>query len=335
MNSPVSAFSSNQKHICVCVCTYKRPELLERLLTELPKQATGGLFTYSIVVVDNDSVPSARQVVERAGRTTDVEIAYYHEPRRSISYARNLAVEKATCDFVAFIDDDEFPAQRWLVELFVARERWKADGILGPVKPHFEVKPPAWLVKSKLCERKRLRSGSRIERSRDARTGNVLLLKDILRKEDGPFDPRFGTSGGGDTDYFKRMMAKGKLFVWSDEACVYETVTFDRYTRGYYVRRALARGGASARLEPLLSVGTAKSLVAIPVYAVALPFLQLLGHHLFMRYLVKEGDHVGRLAGHFGIRIVKDRPYLHQSTADAVLLSASGDQAPAQEGVVR
>jgi hypothetical protein len=62
-------------------------------------------------------------------------------------------------------------------------------------------------------------------------------------------------------------------------------------------------------MVPLLSVSTLKSLVAIPLYAVALPFLQVMGHHMFMRYLVKEGDHLGKMAAYLGINIVKQRPY--------------------------
>ena len=37
-------------HISVCICTYKRPIPLKRLLDSLKQQETGGLFTYSVVV---------------------------------------------------------------------------------------------------------------------------------------------------------------------------------------------------------------------------------------------------------------------------------------------
>ena len=308
MSKPAT-LSGAGMNICVCVCTYRRHGLLQRLLTDLQKQATDGLFAYSVVVVDNDAVPSARPIVEEISEKASVNIGYFHEPRRNISHARNLAVEKAVSDFVAFIDDDEFPADRWLVNLYQAQRRFKADGVLGPVIPHFAVEPPGWLVRSKLCERPRLSTGSVVTNDRDTRTGNVLLAKDVLRREDGPFHPRFGTSGGGDKDYFMRMVGMRKKFVWCDEACVYETVTLDRYARAYYIRRALVRGSVTARMEPLFGIGTAKSLLAVPLYAVALPFLQLIGHHFFMRYLIKECDHVGKLAARLGINIVKDRPY--------------------------
>ena len=63
---PVSYRSGSLRsamHVCVCVCTYKRPKFLRRLLEALSEQETEELFSYSIVVVDNDSQKSANQVV--------------------------------------------------------------------------------------------------------------------------------------------------------------------------------------------------------------------------------------------------------------------------------
>ena len=50
-------------HISVCICTYMRPELLQRLLDDLRKQDTAGQFTFSIVIADNDHLKSAEGTV--------------------------------------------------------------------------------------------------------------------------------------------------------------------------------------------------------------------------------------------------------------------------------
>jgi hypothetical protein len=50
-----------------------------------------------------------------------------------------------------------------------------------------------------------------------------------------------------------------------------------------------------------------RSLVAVPAYSLLLPFLSIVGHHYLMRYLVKWCDHVGRLFGLFGVKLVKSR----------------------------
>jgi len=107
--------SKEQSHISVCVCTYKRPDLLKRSLEALCAQETGGLFTYSILVVDNDETESARTVVSSLASGSAVPLKYCVESQQNIALARNKAVENATGDFVAFIDDDEFPIKEWLL----------------------------------------------------------------------------------------------------------------------------------------------------------------------------------------------------------------------------
>ena len=64
------AHASEAAHISVCVCTYKRPHLLKRLLKELLRQDTGGLFSYSIVVADNDEARSAEATVSEVSAST-------------------------------------------------------------------------------------------------------------------------------------------------------------------------------------------------------------------------------------------------------------------------
>jgi len=123
-----------------------------RLLVELADQETSGLFTYSIVVADNDRSRSAEALVTDFAAVTTIPITYCVEPQQNISLARNKAIENATRNFIAFIDDDEFPAKRWLVTLLKACNEYDVDGVLGPVKCHFDEEPPKWVVKGKFYE---------------------------------------------------------------------------------------------------------------------------------------------------------------------------------------
>src|SRR3990167_6957694 len=101
--------TADNNHICVCICTYKRPELLERLLLSLQNQETKELFNYSIVVVDNDQEQSAQEVLENIQKNNTINIKYLHEPQKNIAMARNKAVTHAHGEFIALSDDDEFP----------------------------------------------------------------------------------------------------------------------------------------------------------------------------------------------------------------------------------
>ena len=290
-------------HIAVCICTYKRPLFLKRLLKELSEQQTEDRFTYSIIVADNDRLESARPVVADWKDKTRVAITYCAEPCPNIALTRNKAVENAHGDFISFIDDDEFPTPTWLLTLFKACEQYDADGALGPVKPYFESEPPAWVVKGKFYDRPTYPTGYVID-WRKGRTGNVLLNSHVFEGLEQPFRPDLLT--GEDQDFFRRMINQGYRFIWCAEAVAYEHVPPTRWKRSFMLRRALFRGKISlihptSRFREVL-----KSAIAIPAYVVVLPFMLVLGQGIFMRYLVKTCDHAGKLLAMLGLNLVKD-----------------------------
>jgi glycosyltransferase involved in cell wall biosynthesis len=294
------------KHISVCVCTYKRPHLLKRLFEGLADQSTDGLFTYSIVVADNDESRSAEAEVSKLAAQSPIAIRYCVEPRQNIALARNKAIENADGDFIAFIDDDEFPTRRWLLTLFEACRAYDVDGVLGPVKRHFDVQPPQWVVKGMFYERTTFPTGTLLSWE-NGRTGNVLLKKEIFANDEQPFRPEF--RAGEDQDFFRRKIAEGLRFIWCDEAVAYEVVPPTRRNRTIMLKRALLRG-ATARLQPNCgAMAIAKSLVAVTVYTLALPFALALGHHRFMNLLVRLFDHLGKLLAFVGLNPVKE-PYV-------------------------
>jgi len=292
------------EHISVCVCTYKRPVLLKRLLNELGRQETGGLFAYSIVVADNDEAKSAEAVVAEMRLSSTIAVKYCVEPRQNIALARNKVVENAEGTFVAFIDDDEFPATNWLLTLFNTCKQFNVDGVLGPVKRHFDEEPPAWIRKSRFYDRRVNPTGTRVD-WHEARTGNVLLKRQILIGNAAPFRPEF--RAGEDQDFFRRKIEQGHVFVWSAEAEAYEVVPPARWKRIYLVRKALLRG-ATAGLQPSCgAISITKSAIAVPLYAVALPFALFLGQHRFMTLLVKLCDHLGKLLIKMGINPIREQ----------------------------
>ena len=300
--------NSDLPHISVCIPTFKRPALLDRCLEALQNQELRG-FSYSIVVVDNDVEESGREVVDRWRDRSSVRLRYEVEPVQNISLTRNRALANARGDFIAFIDDDEFPEPNWLGEMFEACWKLSADGVLGPVVPHYEGTPPKWLVKSGLCARKSFKTGARLNNLRDMRSGNLLFRRDISDGEPMPFDPRFGLTGGEDTDFFERMMKKGRQFVWCNEGVVREEVPKARQSRVYQLKRAMIRGLTAADQFPFLGPGTLKSIVAVFAYSFSLPFLLLAGHHLFMKYLIRDCDHLGKLLAHCGVKPVSSRTF--------------------------
>jgi glycosyltransferase involved in cell wall biosynthesis len=284
--------------VTVCICTYRRPKPLRRLLVALSGQRTEARFSYSIVVADNDRGESAREVVARFAAESPLAVTYCVEPEQNIALARNRALGAASGDFVAFIDDDEVPADDWLIRMLEASEKFEADGVLGPVRPFFVEPPPAWLIRSRLCERPEYATGT-IPPWRDTRTGNALFRRLIVAGTAAPFRREFG-SGGEDQDFFRRMIEGGRRFVWCNEAVVYEVVSPERYRRRYLWKRALRRGQSEG--PQLNATSVAKSIVAVPMYMALLPAMCVLGQHAMMDCSMRLLDHAGKLLAAVGIR---------------------------------
>lgn len=292
-------------HISVCVLTFKRPKYLERLLEHLRTQQTEGKFTYSVVVTDNDVAASAKDLVAKFTQIGNGPVLYCVESQQNIACARNKAVSNATGEYIAFVDDDEYPSEQWLLNLYRTCADASVSGVLGPVKPYFDYDPPNWAVKGKFYERPSHATGMVLDWSQ-TRTGNVLFKRAILPSDELPFRVEMG-SAGSDMDFFRRMMVRGHKFVWCEEAGVFEVVPPSRCSRTYLLKRALLRGSNFHKHPTDRLKNVVKSIVAVPCYAVALPFLALGGGHVLLKYLIKICDHGARLLGFVGVHLVTQR----------------------------
>jgi glycosyltransferase involved in cell wall biosynthesis len=293
------AMTNREDHICVCICTYKRADYLRRLLNDLRHQETGGRFTYSIVVCDNDLARSAEVIVSEFAETSTIAIKYCVEGQQNISLARNKSIAGASGNFIAFIDDDEFPDKCWLLNLFDTLNEYQVDGVLGPVKRYFDTTPPKWLLKSNFYARVIHPTGTVLDRDK-GRTGNVLLKREMFDGQDQPFNRVL--LGGGDKEFFRRMINEGYRFIWTAEAVVYEVVPPNRWKRSFLLKRAFFRG-ANVPLHPGFGWRyVVRSMVAVPTYILVLPITLFLGQHWFMTILVKLCDHLGLLLAIVGIK---------------------------------
>jgi len=230
------------------------------------------------------------------------------EPQQNIARARNKAVANADGEFVAFIDDDEFPEPGWLLTLFKALAEYRADGVLGPVKPHFDSEPPRWIIEGGFHDRPSDPTGTRLDWTR-CRSGNVLLRRQLFAEQGQPFRPECLT--GEDQDFFRRMIANGRMFVWCNEAVVYEVVPPVRWKRGFLIRRALFRGVFSLRNHSFPARRILQSVLAVPAYGAALPVALVFGQARFMKCVFKLSYHLGRIFALVGMNPIR-QPYVSE-----------------------
>ena len=133
-------------HATVLIPTYNRAALLDETLTWLARVSVPHDLQWEAIVIDNNSRDQTRAVVERHAANFPVPLRYLFEPRQGRSSALNAGIAAARGTALAFTDDDVRVAEGWLhaaVVPLLQEEDIAYTG--GPVRPIWEVPPPAWL----------------------------------------------------------------------------------------------------------------------------------------------------------------------------------------------
>jgi succinoglycan biosynthesis protein ExoM len=294
--------------LSVCIATYRRAARLREVLDDMTRQTR---IPDQVVVVDNDATASARPVVDELSARAPFRIDYEVQPARNIAQTRNRTVVLADGEWLAFIDDDERAPQNWLEQLVDAAERYRADGVLGPVEPQLPQTAPAWIRHGRFYDFPHMRSGEVVPLNR-MRFGNILLRGEPLRAEPGPFDTRYGLSTGEDGDLLVRLARKGAQIVWCDEAIVVEPIEPRRLSLRWLLMRALSGGQefgrqtVSGRYRAIGALGRAAFFAVALLQMIVAGGLALLswpaGRHRAAHWLIKAYANFGKLSAFWSWR---------------------------------
>lgn len=305
--------------VALCTPTYLRPQGLTRLMEAVDAlDAPAPGVEVEIVVIDNDTEASAEALCAELAAGLRWPLVYRHEPRRGISQARNAAVAAArerAADFIAFVDDDEYPHPGWLAELMRVQAAHGADVVAGRIVREFECSVPGWMERGGYFEAPRRTTGDRVEHPG---TGNVLIRVAALEGIEGPFDERFSLAGGEDTHLFLRLAREGRVMVAAEEAIVYEGVPQTRARARWILMRAYREANTWSLCERELSptprtvaLRVAKACARIAAGAALLPAALVLGRGTLVRGLWNICWGAGNLAGLAGFRFHEYRVATH------------------------
>lgn len=232
--------------ISVVIPTQRRTAGLETAARSIMGQAGAPLTDLELVIVDNDKVPSAQPTATALAAQAAFPVIYVHEPEPGVANARNAALEQASGDFIAFLDDDEEAPVGWLAALLEAQARFDADVVFGPVRG----RAPAQVTRHRdyletFFSRLGPKEAGLIDHYYGC--GDSLLRRAALPDPKRPFSAVRNHIGGEDDLLFGQMKAQGARFAWAPEAWVWEDPVPSRLSLDYTIRRAFAYGqGPSA-----------------------------------------------------------------------------------------
>lgn len=236
--------------ISIIICTYNRADSLNQTMDALQNLIVPEGETVELMVVDNKSKDTTRQVVESWVAKSRLPLKYLYEPEQGASHARNAGIKKAQGDMLCFFDDDVIVDSQWLVSMVrLFRETdvemagcrilrkweceapdWYSEEVSGPVI--MQDFGPArikmgqngmYLISAGLAFRKEVFDRIGLFRGDLGRKGNSLI-------------------GGEDKELFDRVAASGGVIYYEPAAVIHHRVEENRLTQDYMRRWFYAIG---------------------------------------------------------------------------------------------
>ncbi len=226
-----------QDKILIGIGTYKRNEMLSFALENISKLIVPENCKIEVVVSDNNLNKEAFSVFNHALSYFPFTLHYSHTPEKSIAAVRNAVLKKALeidAQYVAFLDDDEYPKPDWILELYKTLTVYSADASTSapvPIEDGKEQLLPYNVRRRKTGDIRKL-----------CITNSVLFKIEIVKDSNIWFDTSYGLMTGEDIDFFTRAKMAGYKFVWCEKTLIYEHVQKNRESLSWKIDRAFNNG---------------------------------------------------------------------------------------------
>jgi glycosyltransferase involved in cell wall biosynthesis len=131
--------------ITVAIPTYNGENRIPMMLEKLRQQTNIEQISWEVLIVDNNSKDNTSKVIQeyQTNWNKNIPLRYSFEPEQGAAFARLRAVKEAKGELVAFLDDDNLPANDWLEQAYIFAQKYpQAGAFSGQIHGDFAAKPP-------------------------------------------------------------------------------------------------------------------------------------------------------------------------------------------------
>ncbi len=207
-SQPPAAQLPRTPRVSVVVCSYNGGRTLEQCLRSL---GTLAYPDYEVILVDDGSTDDTPAIAARFP-----EVKTIRQPNQGLSVARNVGMQAATGEIVAYTDSDCFADADWLTLLMHQLETTGAAAVGGPnLTPE-----DGWLAACVACSPGQPNHVLETDQDAEHIPGcNMAFRRDALLAISG-FDPQF-RKAGDDVDLCWRLLEAGYKIAFAPGAFVW------------------------------------------------------------------------------------------------------------------
>jgi glycosyltransferase involved in cell wall biosynthesis len=215
--------------LTVVIPTYNRCQTLRKALAEYQRQSARKEIL-EIIVVDDGSTDSTRDMVLELADNSAVPIRYLRQENRGPAAARNLGIREVTSPIILFTDDDIIPGNDVVAEHAAWHRRYTAESVavLGYVTWAPNPQPTPFMrwcgEEGPLFAYRRFRGKQELD-YRFFYTCNLSLKTRFIR-DTGQFDEEFKIAAWEDIEFGYRLSKAGLRLLYNPRAIGYHEQFF-------------------------------------------------------------------------------------------------------------
>lgn len=248
--------------LSVIICTFNNSSFLKGCLSCFVEQKLDFESCYELLVIDNNSTDDTKDIVDKFLQSERIpNLKYIFEPQPGLTNARLAGVKHASCNWIAFIDDDVRVQTDWIQSAITfGQSHPKAGAVSGRIRLRY-LEPPstaALMCESALCKVDYGAEEFHFQSEDPAirLAGAAILFQKKALEESGWLEKRYLTdrtgkslSSGGDTEMIMRVKNAGWEIWYTPTLQAEHLIPPHRTTVPYLCRlhRGLARTSAQLR----------------------------------------------------------------------------------------
>jgi glucosyl-dolichyl phosphate glucuronosyltransferase len=225
--------------ISVVLGTYNRADSLRLTLETFSSLVFPSDLAWELLVVDNNSTDSTREVIRKFAKNVQFPIRYIFEQQQGRSAALNTGIGESKGEIVAFTDDDVLLHRDWLLHLKRTFDEYNCAAFAGKVVPQWNHDKPEWLEMEGQFAVVNFDLGDELTEVKIPPLGaNSAFRREVFTKY-GLFRLDLGVNGSrhtvtcDDTEFGERLIRGGEKIVYCPMAIVYHPVDPARTTKKY------------------------------------------------------------------------------------------------------